>query len=147
MAAAQHNDDTASMPHMRMVSGRRVVSVLAMVGVGVLAGPPALASGGGGGSFVRPALQRDWPVVVPIPAGTITGTSGLRPSETVALLARGSAAQVGRSIVALYTSHGFKQAPNATQVFSTPRYRVTVVLRSHDHSASSTDVAIWLQTR
>lgn len=146
MAAAQQKDDTAAMPQLRMVSGRRVVAILTMVGVGVLAGPPALASGGGG-PLVRPALQRDWPVVVPIPAGIITGTSGLRPSETVALLARGSAAQVGRSIVALYTSHGFKQAPNATQVFSTPRYRVTVVLQSHDHSASRTDLAVWLQTR
>ena len=147
MADVQRDDHTAFMHPLRSIQGRQVISVLAMVGVGVLAGPPALASGGGGGSLVRPVLQRDWPVGVPIPAGTITGTSGLRPSETVALLARGSAAQVGRSIVALYTSHGFKQAPNATQVFSNRRYRVTVVLRSHDHSASRTDVALWLQTR
>ena len=146
MARDRCDGDPAPMYPLRMVPGRQLISVLAMVGVGLLAGPPALASGGGG-LAVRPALQRDWPSAVPIPAGTITGTSGLRPSETVALLARGSAAQVSRTIVTLYTSHGFKQAANGAQVFSSRTYRVTVILRSHDHSASRTDVAVWLQTR
>ena len=127
--------------------GRLVVVVLALVGAGVLVlvGPPALASGGR--QPIRPTLQRDWPRAVPVPVGTITGTSGLRPSETVGLLARGSAAQVGRSVVALYTSRGFRQAVNGTYVFTRRPYRITVILRNHDHSASRTDVVIWLQTR
>ena len=143
MAGGRSNGDTAAMHPFRSVPSHQLIAVLALVGVGVLIGPPALASGG---RAPRPTLQRDWPIAVPVPAGTITGTTGVRPSETVGLLARGSVPQLGRSVVALYTSHGFKQAANGTLVFSRRTYRVTVNLRNHDHSASTTEVAVWLQT-
>ena len=128
----------------RSVPSRQLIAVLALVGVCVLSGPPALASAG---RVPRPTLQRDWPIAVPVPAGTITGTTGVRPSETVGLLARGSAPQLDRRVVALYTSHGLKQATNGTLVFANRTYRVTVSLRNHDHSASTTEVVVWLQTR
>lgn len=70
---------------LRTMPGRTVVAVLVLAGAGVLVEPPALASGGR--VPIRPTLQRDWPRAVPVPVATITGTSGLRPSETVGLLA------------------------------------------------------------
>lgn len=145
MARVRRDSNNHRVRTLRTMPGRTLIAAAAMVGAGVLVGPPALASGGA--QVVRPALQPDWPKGVPVPVATITGTSGLRPSETVGLLARGSAAQVGRSVVALYTSHGFRQAVNGTLVFTRRPYRITASLRNHDHSASRTDVVVWLQTR
>ena len=145
MAAGGPDGDTAVMNPFRSVPSRQLIAVLALVGVGVLIGPPALASGSI--RVPQPTLQRDWPIAVPVPAGTITGTTGVRPSETVGLLARGSVPQLDRRVVALYTSHGLRQAANGTLVFSSRTYRVIVSLRNHDHSASTTEVVVWLQTR
>ena len=145
MAGVRRDGDNPAVRMLRTLPGRMVVAVLALGSAGVLVGPPALASGGR--LAIRPTLQRDWPRAVPVPVGTITGSSGLRPSETVGLLAQGSAAQVGRSVAALYTSHGFRRVANGTYVFTRLPYRITVSLRNHDHSASRTDVVIWLQTR
>ena len=135
------------MTGSRTVRGLSAIVLAGAVGLSLLGGPAAFASGARGGQVPRPALQKDWPAAVPVPVGIITGTSGLRPSETVGLLAKGSAAQVGRSVVALYKSHGFSQSANGTHVFSTRAYRVTVVERNHDHSATRTDIVVWLQTR
>ena len=130
-----------------VVRGLTATAIAGSVGVSLLMGPPAFARGVGGRHVPRPTLQKDWPAAVPVPVGTITGISGSRPSETVGLLVKGSAAQVGRSVVALYRSHGFTQAANGTHVFTSRSYRVTVGERNHDHSATRTDVLVWLQTR
>jgi hypothetical protein len=114
----------------------------------LLSAPAALAKGGGGGSgtVVAPSLQADWPTAVPVPAGTITGTYGAAPSETVALVAELSYADVVRSLTALYTSRGFTQAADGTLTFSTPSYRLTVVGSARDHSPTTTNIVVWLQT-
>ena len=147
MALGSRCTDYVVMKSLRTARGLSATALAGAVGLSLLVGPAAFASGAQGGQVPRPALQKDWPAAVPVPVGIITGTSGAKPSETVGLLAKGSAAQVGHSVVALYKSHGFTQAANGTQVFSTRTYRVTVVERNHDHSATRTDIVLWLQTR
>lgn len=123
----------------------------------LLIGPSAYASGGGtgggggggggGGAVVAPVLlQADWPVAVPLPVGRIVGTTGVKPSETVAILVNGSAPAVNTALIALYRSNGFAQAPNGQLVFSAPGYLVVVVTRNHDHSNTKTDVIVWLRS-
>ena len=147
------------------------------LGVSLLVGPAAYASGGaaGGGTgsgrsggvapvvppvappvVVPPVappvvrspllLQLDWPAAVPLPAGRIFGTTGVRPSETVGILVNGSAPAVRLALIALYRSKGFTQSPSGLLAFSTPRYLVVVATRNHDHSNTKTDVAVWLRS-
>ncbi len=101
---------------------------------------------GGGGGTPTPSIQADWPSAVPVPAGTVQGTSGVAPSETVQLVVNQGYPDVVTSVTALYTSHGFVQAPDGTLVFSNPSYRVTVGGAAADHSPTRTTVVVWLQT-
>lgn len=92
-------------------------------------------------------LQLDWPAAVPLPAGRIFGTAGVKPSETVGILVNGSAPAVRVALIAMYRSHGFTQAASGLLVFSAPGYLVVVVTRNHDHSNTKTDVVVWLRSR
>ena len=127
----------------RCAQGTAILLLTLALGGG--GGTGALASGDG--RTAPAALQRDWPAAVPVPVGTITGTSGIRPSETVTLVVVGSAQQARTRVIALYKSHGFRQAANGTLLFSKRPYQVTVVVRNRDHSATRSDLAVWLQTR
>jgi len=131
---------------------RRIVAAATMggaVAMGLLAAPTAWAKGGagGGGGGVPPAaLPADWPAAVPVPPGTITGSNGAAPSETVALIVDDSYPNVVASVTRLYTSSGLTQAADGTMVFSSPSYRVTVGGGARDHSPTRTNVVVWLQT-
>jgi hypothetical protein len=118
------------------------------VALSLLVAPTASAKGGGGGGGSGPpaTLPADWPASVPVPSGTIQGSTGAAPSEVVALVVDSSYPAVVTSVTALYASRGFTQLPDGTLVFSTPSYRVTVVGSARDHSPTQTNVVIWLQT-
>ncbi len=101
---------------------------------------------GGGGGTPAPSIQADWPAAVPVPTGTVQGTSGVAPSETVQMVVNQGYPDVVTSVTALYTSNGFVQAPDGTLVFSNSSYRVTVGGAATDHSPTRTTVVVWLQT-
>ena len=92
-------------------------------------------------------LPTGWPRVVPLPVGTLTGTNTHVGGYAVALTAAGSASQLHRRVVALYTSHGFAQPDRRLLVFVGHRWRVTVALANRDHSAARTNVVVAVQHR
>jgi hypothetical protein len=151
MAPVGRREDHQAMNQPRSLRLLLATAATATLTATLLITPAALAkgggaTGGGGGQVTAASLQADWPAAVPVPAGTIQGTSGVAPSETVALIAEASYPDVAGSVRALYTSRGFTQAADGTLVFSTPSYRVTVVGSARDHSPTRTDVVVWLQT-
>ena len=73
--------------------------------------PPNDGHGGRGGSGIGSAaaaggLPADWPPELPVPQGSIVGSTGSAGRWTVLILAAGSAAEVRRSTVALYSRGG-----------------------------------------
>ena len=137
-----HSGGMKTSPTMRTP----IVLALLVLGLGLgLLAPAAYAKGGGGVKPPAPTLPADWPAVVPVPTGTIVGSTGASPSWTVQVLVNQGYPDVVRSVTALYTSAGLTQAADGTLVFANPTYRVTVVGQNHDHSASQTDVVVWLQ--
>ena len=136
-----HSHDALMKASAKCAQGTAIL--LLTMALGGATGAPA----SGGGRTAPATLQRDWPSAVPAPVGTITGTSGIKPSETVTLVVAGSAQQARTRVIALYKSRGFRQATNGTLLFSKRPYQVTVVVRNRDHSATRSDLAVWLQTR
>ena len=96
--------------------------------------------GGGGGRAPVPTLPRDWPAAVPLPAGTLAGSTGAAPRWSVLLFVGEGAARVQQSTTEFYLSHGFTvdQPGSAHQ----GRYRITFVAENRDHSATATNLAI-----
>jgi len=112
--------------------------------------------GGGGrtgnntstGSTVAGGLPADWPPDVPIPAGSIRGSTGSTGSAgrwTVLVSTAGSAGAVLRSAAALYTSAGF--TPVSGSVLNKGRRQVTLVVENLDHSQTQTSLVVGVTTR
>jgi hypothetical protein len=114
-----------------------------LLAVSVLAGGVAFArgGGGGGGGLAAPArLPADFPADVPLPPGTLQGSTGSAGQWTVVLLAAGSAADVERSAESLYVKAGFKRIRFA--VLSRGSQQITIVAENRDHSATQTNLTI-----
>jgi hypothetical protein len=99
----------------------------------------------GTGSTVAGGLPADWPPDVPIPAGSIRGSTGSAGRWTVLVSAAGSAGVVLRSAAALYTSAGF--TPVSGSVLNKGRRQVTLVVENLDHSPTQTSLVVGVTTR
>jgi hypothetical protein len=113
--------------------------------------PPAAVPnrGGRGGSVTGPAgaagLPADWPTDVPIPAGTIGGSTGSAGRWSILVIAAGSAADVRRSAVALYSAAGFTAVTDS--VLNKGNRQVTLVAENRDHSTTQTNLVVGVTTR
>lgn len=114
-------------------------------GPSTVSGNPVRQRGSDHGS--RPAaagVPADWPKDLPVPAGSITGSTGSAGRWTVLIVAAGSADQVRRSAVALYSAAGF--TPVTDSVLNKGTRQITVVVENRDHSATSTNLIIGVTT-
>ena len=116
--------------------------------------PPPVAPkdshGGRGGSAnassaAASRLPADWPADLPIPAGTIMGSTGSAGRWTMLILTAGSAAEVLRSTVALYTATGFTAVTDS--VLNKGNRQITLMVENQDHSATQTNLVIGVTTQ
>jgi len=85
-------------------------------------------------------LPPDWPSDIPLPPGTVEGSTGSAGQWSVQLLVRGSAADALTSTVAFYVARGFRAQSNAVVVRGPER--IVVVTENRDHSATQTTVVL-----
>ena len=98
---------------------------------------------GGGSGDARTAaakLPADFPANVPIPPGSLQGSSGAGGQWGILLLATGSARRVLSSTMAFYVAAGYT-ADSAGQLHRGP-LQITVVAESRDHSNTETNLAL-----
>lgn len=117
-----------------------VVGVLLVV---ALVATPAWARGGGpgsGGSTAAPQLPADFPADIPLPPGSLQGTTGSAGQWSVLLLVGGAAADVQRSTERFYIAHGFTRDGNA--VVRRGPERITVLAAARDHSPAETNLTL-----
>ena len=110
----------------------------------VLDGNHGRRGGSGNGSSVAGQLPVGWPPELPLPQGTIMGSTGSLGRWTVLIRAAGSAAEVRRSALALYTAAGF--APVSDSVLNKGKRQITLVVENEDHSAAQTNLVIGVTT-
>jgi hypothetical protein len=79
-----------------------------------------------------------WPAEVPLPSGTVTGSSGL----ALAMVVDGPYSQVTETIQDLYHTHGFSSRTQSPLQFENTNYTVTIAIENRDHSAVSNNVTI-----
>lgn len=98
--------------------------------------------GGGAGDTRTGAakLPADFPAGVPIPPGSLQGSTGAGGQWGVLLVASGSAASVLSSTMAFYVAAGYT-ADSEGHLHRGP-VRITVVAESRDHSNLVTNLAI-----
>jgi hypothetical protein len=111
--------------------------------------PPNDRHGGRGGSGIGSAaaaggLPADWPPELPVPQGSIVGSTGSAGRWTVLILAAGSAAEVRRSTVALYSAAGFTAISDS--ILNKGNRHITLVVENRDHSATQTNLVIGVTT-
>ena len=94
----------------------------------------------GGAAAAAAGLPPDWPADIPLPAGTVQGSTGGAGQWSVQLLVRGSAAEALKSTVAFYVARGFRAESNATVVRGGER--IVVVTENRDHSPTETTVVL-----
>jgi hypothetical protein len=100
--------------------------------------------GGNRSSAAAASLPADWPPDVPVPPGTISGSTGSTGRWTVLLVAGGSAAEVRRSTLAFYTAAGFTAVSDS--VLNKGSRQITLVVENRDHSATQTNLVIQVST-
>ncbi len=136
-------------------SGITAPTISAPGGQGLVTLPPAPPStvagsrGGGrggtaGGSLPSGGLPIGWPPELPIPAGSITGSTRSTGRWTVLIVATGSAAEVRRATIALYSSAGFTAVSDS--VLNKGNRQITLVTENRDHSATQTALVVQLTT-
>jgi hypothetical protein len=120
-----------------------VALVAVALGLALLAGAAAARGGpggGGGGSSAAPRLPADFPADIPLPRGTLQGSTGSAGQWTVQLLVSGSAADVQRSTETFYLDAGFKRDGNAIVRRGTER--ITILAAARDHSPTETNLTL-----
>ena len=101
---------------------------------------PAAAPTAPGAPAATAGLPPDWPSDIPLPPGTVEGSTGSAGQWSVQLLVRGSAADALTSTVAFYVARGFRAQSNAVVVRGPER--IVVVTENRDHSATQTTVVL-----
>ena len=99
---------------------------------------------GNGSSAPTSGLPADWPPELPVPQGSIVGSTGSAGRWTVLILAAGSAAEVRRSTVALYSAAGFTAISDS--ILNKGNRHITLVVENRDHSATQTNLVIGVTT-
>jgi hypothetical protein len=102
-------------------------------------------SSGNGSSAPGGGLPADWPPDLPVPQGNISGAAGSAGRWTVLIVAAGSAAEVRRSTVALYSSADFTAVSDS--VLNKGNRQITLAVENRDHSATQTNLVIGVTTR
>ena len=111
--------------------------------------PPNDGHGGRGGmgngsSAATGGLPADWPPELPVPQGSIMGSTGSAGRWTVLIVAAGSASEVRRSTVAFYSAAGFTAISDS--VLNKGNRQITLVVENQDHSATQTNLVIGVTT-
>jgi hypothetical protein len=111
--------------------------------------PPTDGHGGRGGRGIGSVaaaggLPADWPPELPVPQGSIMGSTGSAGRWTVLIVAAGSAAEVRRSTVAFYSAAGF--TPVSDSILNKGNRHITLVVENRDHSATQTNLVIGVTT-
>ena len=105
--------------------------------------------GGRGGSSTGSAaaggLPAGWPADLPVPQGSIIGSTGSAGRWTVLILAAGSATEVRRSTVAFYSAAGFTAISDS--VLNKGNRQITLVMENRDHSATETNLVIGVTSQ
>jgi hypothetical protein len=133
---------------LRRASGRRlppaagvaVVLAAALLGVALLGGVASARGGRGGGRAPAPRLPADFPAGVPLPSGSLQGSTGAAGRWSVLLLVRGSAAGVQRSTKRFYLHAGYRSVGDA--VVRRGAVRITIAAAARDHSPSETNLTL-----
>jgi hypothetical protein len=99
---------------------------------------------GNGPSAAAVGLPADWPPELPVPAGSIVGSTGAAGRWSVLIVAAGSAAQVRQSTVAFYSAAGFTAVSDS--VLNKGNRQITLVVENRDHSATQTNLVIGVTT-
>lgn len=99
---------------------------------------------GNGSSAAAGGLPADWPPDLPVPQGSIMGSTGAAGRWTVLILAAGPAAEVRRSTAAFYSAAGFTAVSDS--VLNKGNRQVTLVVENRDHSATQTNLVIGVTT-
>jgi hypothetical protein len=110
----------------------------------LLSAAVASARGGGGGQAPAAKLPADFPADIPLPPGTLQGSTGGAGRWSVLLLARGSAAEVQRSTESFYLAAGFSRDGTATVRRGSER--ITIVAENRDHSPTETNLTLVVTT-
>jgi len=103
----------------------------------------------GGGEAGQVAPPPDWPASVPMPAGTITASSGSVSHWTVNVTVEGADTVVIARLVTLYKNQSFVQDPASDnpKVLRRNGFALTIFWRNRDHSAEATEVLLVLDRR
>jgi len=141
-----------SQPSPAVVSSTPAVTASTPVPGHVAPAPPAVprrghggrASAGNGSSAAAGGLPADWPPDLPVPQGTISGSTGAAGRWTVLVVAAGSAREVRESAIALYTSAGFTAVSDS--ILNKGSRQITLVAENRDHSATQTNLVIGVTT-
>jgi hypothetical protein len=99
---------------------------------------------GHGSSAAAAVLPADWPPDIPIPQGTISGSTGSAGRWTVLILATGSAPDVLRATAAFYQAAGFTAI--TASILNKGNRQITIVAENRDHSPTETNLVIGLTT-
>ena len=95
---------------------------------------------GNGSSAATSGLPADWPPELPVPQGSIMGSTGSAGRWSVLILAAGSAAEVRRSTAALSSSAGFTAVSDS--ILNKGNRQITLVVENRDHSATQTNLVV-----
>ena len=88
--------------------------------------------GGGGRATALPAVPADFPADVPLPAGTVLGSTGSAGHWSVLLAGTGPADQVQRSTVAFYVAAGF--TADTDSILHRGGDQITLLAANRDHT-------------
>ena len=100
--------------------------------------------GGGGGNTPAPTLVASWPKEIPLPACALTGSIEASAAWTAAMLCDLSYSAALASTTSLYLPLGYTQATNGTAVFNNAVYQIVFGGQNHDHSATQTDIVLYV---
>ncbi len=133
-----------------LVAGLVASSVaLAPVAVPSVTPQATTAIKGGGGKIIT-NLPADFPSNFPLPAGTVRASTGTAPKWAVALIVDSGVPESLQAARNLYLPLGYTETsgPGANPVnFQNPAYTIQVVAANRDHSATSTDVNVYVTRR
>jgi hypothetical protein len=138
----------AGGPIRRPAAALAIVLAAALLGLALLGGAAWARGGGGeggGGSAPAPRLPADFPASVPLPPGSLSGSTGSNGHWSVLLVVRGSAAHVQHSTKRFYLRAGFRSAGDA--VVRRGAMRITILAAARDHSPRETNLTLAVSRR
>ena len=103
--------------------------------------------GGGGGSSQAIVLPSDLPPDVPLPTGTLAGTSVSSPRWALLYVIPSSFDETVSAVRSLYISRGYRDlVPGSTNLsFANSKYAIQLAPESRDHSATNTNLTIEIE--